>query len=512
MPDPEIIQKLIERDQPDRPRRLRRYSLNTFFNNFSLLHSFDLKKLLFFGAFCILAVTAAYGKDHQKLAEEAGCLICHISAPGSTKKEKNITTAVADANLKKGAGQWCISCHAMESMTLHPTGVKAEGSHGLPLEEGGLMSCLTCHSPHATAVASQPWAPLAISPASDKGFSTFLLNSPNNEGQLCARCHSPGTDVFQGSMHSPKAYDNRDYAGSESCKACHLDIYDQWKITPHARMTRKFRNIDDKDEIPIEELGMPRERIKWVLGSHYVHRFVAEASGTLVVLPKIWDRQKKEWLPVNDYGWRSRYWLKQCAGCHTTGFSAENDSFAEAGVGCESCHGPGLNHVRTGSPDYIKSIKKMPADRQEMICASCHTSGIDNTGQYHFPVGYRPGDDLCEHFSGLTPKPGQTHENFKGDETWEDRKAQWDFLKSRLFLASGLTCDYCQNFRSVKTSNNAQFLSHDQYCLTCHTDQTDHPEESPGTNCTVCHKPTRHLTGNLSIHDHRFAFEEEKQK
>lgn len=459
---------------------------------------------------CVLLLAQpGNAKDHQKLAEEAGCMICHVEPPASTKSGKN-TTAAANVKLKKDAGKWCVSCHAMESMTLHPTDIKVADSHGLPVEDGQFMSCLTCHSPHAAPVASQPWAPLAISPANKEGFSTFLLNSPNPQGELCNKCHAQSSDVFQGSMHSPKAYDNRNYAGSESCKACHLDIYEQWKISPHARMTRKFRHIEDNDEIPIEQLGVPREKIAWVLGSHYVHRFVAEASGTLIVLPKIWDTQKKEWLPVNDYGWRSRYWLKQCAGCHTTGFSAENDSFAEAGVGCESCHGPGVNHIRTGSPDYIMSIKKLPAERQEMICTSCHTSGIDNTGQYNFPVGYRPGDDLTKFFSGLTPKPGQTQENFTGDETYADRKAQWDFLQSRLFLASGLTCDYCQNFRSVTTENNAMFLSHDQYCLTCHADKITHPDESPGTNCTVCHQPPRHLTGKLSVHDHRFAFEEEK--
>ena len=98
-------------------------------------------------------------------------------------------------------------------------------------------------------------------------------------------------------------------------------------------------------------------------------------------------------------------------------------------------------------------------------------------------------------------------ENFTGDETYEDRRRQWEFLQTRLFLASGLTCDYCQNFRNVKTPDAAEFLTHNQYCLTCHTDMHDHPEESPGTNCNVCHQPTRHLNGNLSIHDHRYKFE-----
>jgi hypothetical protein len=446
--------------------------------------------------------------DHQRLAQEVGCFKCHHMPPqlASATQVSSSAQPEVDPRLKAGAGAWCVSCHAMEARTLHPTGIAADPGAGLPLEEGSMMSCLTCHSPHRAAIATEPWAPLIIEQDAPGGFKTFLLNHPNNNGQLCSKCHADGGTAERATMHRPRSYANRDYAGSKSCQTCHADIFDQWRLTPHARMTRKLIQVENQAEIPVEELGFPRDKIAWVLGSHYIHRFVAEASGTLVVLPKIWDRHEKKWLPVHDYGWKNRYWLKQCAGCHTTGFSSEDDSFVEAGVGCESCHGPALNHTRTGSKEFIRSIKSMPADRQEMICESCHTSGLDNSGEYHFPVGYRPGEDLTEFFSGLTPKPGQSPENFFGDETYADRRRQWDFLKSRFLLASGLTCDYCQNFRNIKTRDNSQFLSTDEYCLTCHTDMADHPEESPGTNCLVCHQPAKTASGTISIHDHRFIF------
>ena len=71
-------------------------------------------------------------------------------------------------------------------------------------------------------------------------------------------------------------------------------------------------------------------------------------------------------------------------------------------------------------------------------------------------------------------------------------------------------CDYCQNFREYKTTDGSKYLTYDQYCLTCHTDKTDHPEESPGTNCTVCHQPNVHLNNKLSIHDHKFRFKDQR--
>lgn len=440
------------------------------------------------------------------MAVDAGCMTCHLETPAQQTGPD--LRPVAATILKRGSSNWCRDCHSMDGKAQHPAEVKVADSKQLPLEEGGLIDCITCHSPHRSPIASEPYAPLALSRWDYNNYNSFLLNSRNDEGQLCARCHEPGSDIFRTSMHSPRAADNKDYVGSKSCAECHVDIYEEWKLTPHARMARRFSQVEDMEHINLDELEWPREQIAWVLGSHYVHRFVAQASGSLIVLPKIWDRHDKKWLPVNDYGWRSRYWLEQCAGCHTTGFSAVNESFVEPGVGCEACHGPGLNHTRTQSADYIVKIRELSRQRQEMVCMSCHTSGIDETATYHFPVGYRPGEDLTRYFSGLTPKPGQTPANFAGDETLEDRQRQWDYLKNRLFLASGLTCDYCQNFRHFETEDDKEHLTHDQYCLTCHTGHHDHPEESPGTNCTICHQPTRTRDGTAySIHDHRFSYD-----
>ncbi len=459
------------------------------------------KKLFFIALVGISSLVAAETVNHQKHAEEAGCATCHFVTP-----ETPSGSATVQVELIKSAGEWCKSCHDMEAMTLHPTGVLASNSVGLPLEEGKYMSCLTCHSPHNPPLASEPWAPLSLSTTKEGQFKTYMLNHKNDKGQLCRKCHLDDSTQSRASMHRPRAFSNREYAGSQSCKTCHTAIFNQWEKSSHAKMTRTLQEVEKTSQIPVEQLEWPREKILYVLGSHYVQRFVAQASGTLVVLPKIWDISKKEWLPIKDYGWKNRQWLKQCAGCHTTGFSSENDSFSELGVACESCHGPGLNHSRTGSKSFITSLKNLSPDRREMVCESCHTSGLDNSGQYHFPVGYKPGDDLTKFYSGLTPKPGQDPTNFSGDETYEDRRRQWDFLKSRLFLAQGLTCDYCQNFRDFSSESNSEFMSVDEYCMTCHSDKKNHPEESPEKNCISCHAPTLNSSGTMSIHDHKFYF------
>lgn len=304
-----------------------------------------------------------------------------------------------------------------------------------------------------------------------------------------------------------KASNNSDFVGSKKCSECHSDIYDEWKLSQHARMSRTPEEVAKLDGVPLEELGVSKEQLVIALGSHYVHRFVAEQNGELIVVPKIWDIREKCWIKDESYIGEDVLWQKECAGCHTTGFSSENECFIEPGIGCEACHGAGSKHVKSKNPKDIVSHKSVSEERMEMVCISCHTSGMDNSYTYSFPVGYKPGEDISKFYSGLTPKPGQTKENFVGDESYADRLRQWNFLKPRLLLASGLTCDYCKNFRKIKTTDNSEFMTYNQYCQTCHADKSDHPKEAPGTNCVICHKPNKHLNGKLSIHDHKFRFE-----
>jgi len=83
---------------------------------------------------------------------------------------------------------------------------------------------------------------------------------------------------------------------------------------------------------------------------------------------------------------------KRCFGCHTTGSTASisvgsQSSLAHLtpGVGCESCHGPGDNHValmKTGDQAAAKTkIKKLSNldgdDITQNMCGSCHRSVED---------------------------------------------------------------------------------------------------------------------------------------
>ena len=67
-----------------------------------------------------------------------------------------------------------------------------------------------------------------------------------------------------------------------------------------------------------------------------------------------------------------------CGSCHTTGYVPEGNqhnlpgligTWVEDGVGCESCHGPGSNHV---NDPYLVP---MTVNRDAAACRNCHLQG-----------------------------------------------------------------------------------------------------------------------------------------
>ena len=78
-----------------------------------------------------------------------------------------------------------------------------------------------------------------------------------------------------------------------------------------------------------------------------------------------------------------------CGSCHTTGYNPEGNqdglpgligTWAEAGIQCEACHGPGGNHVN----DPL--LVSMEIDRDSELCGKCHRRGdvteIDASGGF----------------------------------------------------------------------------------------------------------------------------------
>ena len=153
----------------------------------------------------------------------------------------------------------------------------------------------------------------------------------------------------------PKAF-----VGSDTCKMCHLEHYDSWKMTMHSRMLQDAKKNEDAIIVPIDEkriredlaklshkLKVPadkiyvpqKEEILYTIGSQWKQRFLVNKDDTLFISPIQYNADSDRWVNYHEKDWDKRPWLLKCGGCHATGVDLEKNTFNEPGVSCEACHG-----------------------------------------------------------------------------------------------------------------------------------------------------------------------------
>lgn len=467
---------------------------------------------VYLSAYAALAVGPRFSAPrdpHSFMKDPGRCANCHLEpVPGPARPYRQI-------NFRKDISTLCSGCHARP--VSHPVDIAPgrEMARDLPLDPDGTMTCVTCHAPHAAPYGDRPHTGRSlVEKVRDTAFPflpsrhrTCFLRIPSTRGELCEACHARGTLA---GARDTAAVDPGAYAGSAACAKCHPGEYQAWRLSAHARMLRSPRR--DPKALLARFSGtppFPPSEVAYVLGSRNVQRFVSRRGDDFVVRTPIWLIRANSW---NLAYWREMDWLKTCAGCHTTGCDAAVGRFAEESVSCEACHGPGRAHALSGSPAAIVNPAKLPPDRRAMICEACHTTGHDASGEFRFPVGYRPGDDLGRFFFGLTPKPGQDDASFKGDGSAGDRDRQYRFWRERMLIADGETCDLCKNFRLARgqEARGPRTLTTDEFCLSCHDGTVTPPPRhhgrtaTAGRHCLSCHPADRALSGEVSIHDHRY--------
>lgn len=159
-----------------------------------------------------------------------------------------------------------------------------------------------------------------------------------------------------------KAYANlKNYAlGPNTCQTCHGDQHQNWLGTMHSRMVQPvtkpgatFANFATNKAFRLEDAV-------YVIGGLTNQRFL---SADFKYLNAYWDMKSRQWM---DYKGGTS-WLAACAGCHTVGYNKTNLTFVAFGISCESCHGPGAQHVAGGGDK-----SKISVTTSDQACASCH--------------------------------------------------------------------------------------------------------------------------------------------
>lgn len=147
-----------------------------------------------------------------------------------------------------------------------------------------------------------------------------------------------------------------------------------------------------------------------------------------------------------------------CAACHTTGYVPEGNQlglpglvgvWAEDGVGCEECHGPGSNHVN--DPYLVKA----EINRDSQMCAACHSIGELTT---------------------IEASDGFIHDRQQYDELFESKKRVMD-------------CIDCHN--PHETVKYAKGLANHTPCQNCHFEEQTNQKitNRKHAECIDCHMP-----------------------
>jgi predicted CXXCH cytochrome family protein len=331
-----------------------------------------------------------------------------------------------------------------------------------------------------------------------------------------------------------------EYVGSETCKSCHADIYDRWKKTPMANVVRDPHQhpeaiIPDFSK-PDPLLTFSKDDIALVYGSVWKQRYFTKVGSDYFPFPAQWDLTHKMWRPYfveNGADWWATLFPPDnfqrptgqlCDGCHSVNYDIATKKLTEWNVGCESCHGPGGDHVKNPVRQTVINPARLDYVRATDTCIQCHSQGRPpsnpiNGKYYDWPAGFHMGLELSNFWRLEQRKLGDTSFYYFPDGTAHKNRMQGNDFTQSLMYTRGVTCFSCHDVHG--TANAAELREpSSQMCLACHgpntqngprttsiEEHTHHKANSAGSQCIACHMPKIEQTiADVNVHAHTFRF------
>jgi predicted CXXCH cytochrome family protein len=389
-----------------------------------------------------------------------------------------------------------------------------------------------------------------------------------------------------------------EYSGADKCQECHQENYDSWKQTYHRSMTQEateesvLGQFDNSEQTywgitirpnmkdgkfyfsyydPKTGTHLNTLEIKRTVGSRRYQQYLAQTentAGNYYRLELLWHILDQRWVHLNGaflgsdhqaFDNHTGIWNQNCIFCHNTGIhpnmtnydeiveltktgrplnlnqdSRFESSVSDLGIGCESCHANGQEHIELNqnpirkyylhySEDDDKSIinpAKLSAKRAMDVCGQCHgqrTPKSFDLARKWMEQGptYRPGDALQTHVNPVlkesqinTRKSDMFKQRFWKDGT--PRLSAYEYqglLQSQCHIKGDLTCNDCHSMHDgdpkgmiteENRSNAACFQCHEDYKNTL-TEHTGHQQDSDGSLCYNCHMP-KIVYGVMTFH------------
>jgi predicted CXXCH cytochrome family protein len=341
------------------------------------------------------------------------------------------------------------------------------------------------------------------------------------------------------------------FVGNEACKNCHANEYKTWSGSGHYKammpavdstvlgdfngktlvadgVTSRFFKKDGKFFINTQgDDGRNHDyEVKYTFGYYPLQQYLVEfPGGRMQATRASWDLKSRKWfhqyagqkIPPHDWlHWtgNAQNWNTMCARCHSTNlqknYNNETDSYhttySEINVSCETCHGPGKQHVDYAGSDEYKKGNKVPgayliagktAGQMEQIntCTPCHAR-VTEISPHHIP-----GKEFMDNYIPEIP----TTEHYYADGQANDEDFIYtSYAQSKMF-SRGVQCTNCHEPHTAKL-----LFPGNQLCAQCHAKTYDNPSHtfhaigSEGAQCKNCHMPGKFYMGNDFRYDHTF--------
>ncbi len=274
----------------------------------------------------------------------------------------------------------------------------------------------------------------------------------------------PGVAGEDGASYAPPTY-----VGSETCAECHQELSEKFNLSGHPYKLNPV--VDGQEpEYPFTDLPGPPDGYTWddisyvIGGYNWKARFI-DKEGYIITGDEGVATQYNfynsdiglgdEWVPYQA-GEKLPY---DCGACHTTGYSPAGNqdglegiigTWAEPGIQCEECHGPGSLHAQHPASFEMK------VDRDSAACGGCH---------------YRDVVEEVDSSDGLIRHHEQYEELFQSKHAVIDCVQCHDphigVIQLREEEADKTTRVECQDCH-FKESQNFNLDFHTKNCIECH--------------------------------------------
>ena len=348
-----------------------------------------------------------------------------------------------------------------------------------------------------------------------------------------------------------------EYVGSGSCIECHEKFYELWSTSHHGKAMQpmnagfiKTENLPVSEEFALEGKtykitfgdstmtmiekdgeNIVNYDVVWVLGGINVYYFLTPlGKGKLQTIPLAYNLNTKKWynnpqsalrhftegLVDQALPWKDRMYNfnTSCYSCHVsqleTNFDLATDSYQsswnEAGINCETCHGPSGEHVRIFKNAKKGEVQKelglistntFTPDQNNWSCAPCHAKMRPIT------TGYIPGERFFDNYdltilnnADFYPDGRDLGENY----------TYTGWMMNECNSNGQMHCVMCHT-----SSGRDRFKNNpNDACKSCHAERvanvvehSGHKEGSAGAVCINCHMP-KSMFGNMNRSDHSF--------